>query len=114
MNPGPDAERQLGSLALAVVLLEPGLAVQSANPAAEQLLGISAKRMVGRRIQDLLEIEEARILAWMEQGDAPLSAHAVEASVAGHAYSRGGNFMMPQPPSLIAVGTDTNSYHRAG
>lgn len=73
----PEAERQIASLALAVILLGPGLEVRNANPAAEQSIGASAKRLIGRHIGEVLEFEEARILEWMEQGDAQLSAHGV-------------------------------------
>jgi two-component system nitrogen regulation sensor histidine kinase GlnL len=73
----PDAERQLASLALAFILIRPDLAIASVNPAAEQLIGASAKRVVGRPVSEILEFEEARILEWVGQGDAQLSAHGV-------------------------------------
>lgn len=77
MTGRPDAERQIASLSLAVVLLEPGLVVASVNPAAEQLIGAGAKRLTGRPVHEVLEFEESRILQWMRQGDAQLSAHGV-------------------------------------
>jgi two-component system nitrogen regulation sensor histidine kinase GlnL len=56
-----DAQRQLSSLSLAVVLLAPGQKVAAANPAAEQLLGQSFRRLEGRAIGDLLHFAESRI-----------------------------------------------------
>ena len=44
----PDAPRQLASLSHAVLLLGPGQVVAAANPAAEQLLGQSFRRLSGR------------------------------------------------------------------
>lgn len=77
MSDAPDADRQLASLALGVLLLGPDLEVYSANPAAEQLIGVSIRRMIGRRINEILDFDEARILDWMERGDSQLSAHSV-------------------------------------
>jgi len=82
-NGPPDAARQLACLALGILLLEPDLAIHSANPASEQLIGVSARRMVGRRVGEILQFEEARILDWMERGDSQLSAHSVAIRIAG-------------------------------
>ena len=79
----PDAERQLSSLALGVLLLGPDLAIHNANPSAEQLIGVSARRMVGRQVSDIFEFGEARLLDWMERGDSQLSAHSVAIRATG-------------------------------
>ena len=49
-----DPARQLASLPLAVVLLSPGQRVSAANPAAEQLLGQSARRLIGRALGEVI------------------------------------------------------------
>ncbi len=53
---GPDAQRQLASLPLAVLLLAPGQTIASANPAAEQFLGQSLRRLAGRPLARCAEL----------------------------------------------------------
>lgn len=79
----PTAERQLASLATAVLLVDPSLIFRSANPAAEQLFGMSAKRIIGKTTAELLLFEQDRLDEWLEQGDAQLSAHGVGLLVDG-------------------------------
>jgi len=64
-------------MALGVLLVGPDLTVHNANPAAEQLIGLGVRRMIGRRIENVLHFEEMRIADWLAQGDTQLSAHAV-------------------------------------
>jgi two-component system nitrogen regulation sensor histidine kinase GlnL len=63
MNAMPDSftgieRRALDSLASAVLLLDPQLAVRYANPAAEMLLAISSRQIIGQPIAGLLRSEE--------------------------------------------------------
>lgn len=81
----PAAERQLASLATAVLLVDPELVLRSANPAAEQLFGMSAKRIAGKSTAELLTFEQTRLGEWLEQGDAQLAAHSVSLMVDGTA-----------------------------
>lgn len=78
-----DAQRQLSSLSLAVVLLAPGQKVAAANPAAEQLLGQSFRRLEGRAIEDLLHFAESRIGERIGDHEAQLSARATAISING-------------------------------
>ena len=78
-----DAQRQLASLPLAVVLLAPGQKLAAANPAAEQLLGQSFRRLEGRTLGDLLRFDEPRIAARLAESDAQLSARATSITVPG-------------------------------
>lgn len=78
-----DAQRQLSSLSLAVILLAPGQKVAAANPAAEQILGQSFRRLEGRPIGDLLHFAEARIAERLSESDAQLSARATRVTVSG-------------------------------
>ncbi len=78
-----DAQRQLSSLPLAVVLLAPGQKLAAANPAAEQLLGQSFRRLEGRALGDLLRFDEPRIAARLAESDAQLSARATSITVPG-------------------------------
>ena len=77
MNEADKASRQLASLSIAVLMLEPDLTIRSANPAAEQLIGVGAKRLIGRKIGDVAQFGEARFYEWLSRGDAQLSALSV-------------------------------------
>ena len=76
-----DAQRQLASLSLAVVLLAPGQKIAAANPAAEQMLGQSFRRLEGRAIGDLLGFAETRIGERLSDSEAQLSARATSISI---------------------------------
>ena len=75
-----DAQRQLASLSLAVVLLAPGQKIAAANPAAEQMLGQSFRRLEGRAIGHLLRFAETRIGERLSDSEAQLSARATSIS----------------------------------
>ncbi|MBC2661292.1 PAS domain-containing protein [Novosphingobium flavum] len=79
----PDAWRQLASMSLAVVLLDPDQRVAGANPAAEQFLGQSLRRISGRRLFDLVSFDEPRLLVRVGDRDAPLSARDAGAVILG-------------------------------
>ncbi|HEX4847411.1 MAG TPA: ATP-binding protein [Novosphingobium sp.] len=71
-----EAQRQLSSLSLAVVLLAPGQKLAAANPAAEQMLGQSFRRIEGKALGDLLRFEEGRIADRLADSEAHVSARA--------------------------------------
>jgi two-component system nitrogen regulation sensor histidine kinase GlnL len=81
VSPLPDAQRQLASIALAVLLIDPETIIRAANPAAEQLLGLGASRIVGQPFGKLVRFEQARLNEWLRQGDAQLTAHGVAVSI---------------------------------
>ena len=83
MNDFPRPEEQLASLSSAVLLLGPGLIIRSVNPAAEQLVGMGAKRMVGKNLADIAEFEEDRFNDWLARGDSQISALSVKTRFAG-------------------------------
>lgn len=83
----PDAIRQLASLPLAVVLLSPGQHIASANPAAEQFLGQSLRRLAGRPLEDILTFD-ARLLERIGDSDTPVSALETGVIVAGQGARR--------------------------
>lgn len=82
-NGMPDALRQLASLNIAVILLGPEQTIAAANPAAEQFLGQSLRRVSGRRLFDLIRFEEPRLGEWVGDAEAPLSARDAGAMIAG-------------------------------
>ncbi|MBC2669484.1 PAS domain-containing sensor histidine kinase [Novosphingobium piscinae] len=70
-------------MSLAVVLLGPDLRIAGANPAAEQFLGQSIRRIAGKRLFDLVRFDEPRMLARVHETDAPLSARDAGALILG-------------------------------
>jgi two-component system nitrogen regulation sensor histidine kinase GlnL len=81
---GPDAQRQLASLPLAVVMLAPGLRIASANPAAEQFFGQSLRRLAGRKLTETLRFEEPRLAERIGDSEIPVSAREINVVVPGH------------------------------
>lgn len=73
----PDPLLQLSSLAIAVLLLDPDLCVQGANPAAEQLVGVGTKKLLGRKLDQVSEFRDQRFNDWLARGDSQLTAHSV-------------------------------------
>lgn len=83
----PDAQRLIASLPLAVLLIAPDQTVSFVNPAAEQLLGSGARRLVGRPVTHLLSFDEAPILDRLGEGDAQVFARASQVRI-GHMEPR--------------------------
>ena len=54
----PDLRDQVAGLTFALVLLAPDLSIVQVNPAAENLIGRSARRLVGRKFLDVVEFAE--------------------------------------------------------
>lgn len=77
------AQRQLASLQLAVLLLAPGQRLAGANPAAEQWLGQSFRRLEGRELAQALHFDDPLIVARLADPDAHLSARAARVAVPG-------------------------------
>lgn len=88
MTSTPDAQRLLGSLPLAVVLLAPGQRIDWANPAAEQFFGQSLRRLSGRRLQDVLAFDEPRLIARLSDSEAPISARDIGVTMPGQGVRR--------------------------
>ena len=79
----PDFQRQLFSLGLAVILLGPGQKVVQANPAAEQFFGQSLRRLAGKSLSAILTFDDPRLLSRLTEGDAPISARDIMATLPG-------------------------------
>ena len=73
----PEAQRQLASLPHAVLLLEPGQRIAFANPAAEQFLGQSFRRLAGLRLDGILTFSDSRLVERLEDAETPVSAREV-------------------------------------
>ncbi|MES2492078.1 MAG: ATP-binding protein [Pseudomonadota bacterium] len=83
MHSEPDAQRQLASLTVAVLLLAPGQRIAAANPAAEQFLGQSFRRVAGARLLDLVTLVEPRLVERVRDSDAPLTVRDAAAVIIG-------------------------------
>lgn len=77
-GPGaPRAAEQISGLTFALLLVDGQLQVREANPAAEALLGMSAKRMIGQPLSDILEFEDEGIAARIAEDEAQLTARGL-------------------------------------
>jgi two-component system nitrogen regulation sensor histidine kinase GlnL len=83
-----DAARQLASLPLAVVLLSPGQRIAAVNPAAEQLLGQSARRLLERPLGEVLQLDELRLAERLGESEAQVSARATPVVIPGQGARR--------------------------
>jgi two-component system nitrogen regulation sensor histidine kinase GlnL len=79
----PDPQRQLASLSLAVLTLQPGRQIAAANPAAEQMLGQSFRRLRGKPIETVLQFAEPQLEARLLDPEAQVSARAARVSLNG-------------------------------
>ena len=122
----PDARRQLASLPLGVILLEPGLRIDSVNPAAEQFLGQSSRRLTGLNLFDVIDLGESRLPERLCDSETPVSAREVHVMVKGIGHRRidiavtpvadspGWQLMSVQDNSAIeALGEDSGSADNA-
>lgn len=83
-----DAARQLASLPLAVLLLDPDQRIAAANPAAEQLLGQSARRLIDRSLGEVIRFDEPRLADRLAEREAQVSARATPVIIPGQAARR--------------------------
>ncbi|MBB3956277.1 two-component system sensor histidine kinase NtrB [Novosphingobium sediminicola] len=88
ISPAPDARRMLLSLPQAVLLLAPGQKISMANPAAEQFLGQSQRRLLGRSLVDVVALDDERLMQRVYESDAPITARQVDAHVLGQGSRR--------------------------
>ncbi|MXO58868.1 PAS domain-containing protein [Altererythrobacter salegens] len=61
----------------ALLLLDADLVVQDANPAAEDLLGVSSRRMIGQPLGQIIDFGPEGLLDRLAQTDAQLTARGV-------------------------------------
>lgn len=73
----PDAQAQIAGLVFAVLLIDPDGRIAEANPAAEDLLGRSAARLVGQLLTGSIEIADKRVLVRINEPDAQLTARGL-------------------------------------
>ena len=74
----PEAREQIAGLNFALLLVGPDLIIREVNPAAENLLGISARRLLGRDLLKLLELDQSRLELKVRDSDTQLVARGLE------------------------------------
>ena len=84
----PDPARVLSSMAPAALVLAPGGLVAQANPAAEQMLGQSARRLQGRSLDSLLQFGSTRLSERLGDAEALVSARQVEVRIVARGARR--------------------------
>lgn len=78
---GPDPREQIAGLTFALLLVDPELTICQANPAAENLTGLSVRRLVGRKLLQVVHIADARIREKLTEDDAQVLARGLEIEV---------------------------------
>ena len=83
MTDHPDASAQIAGLVFAMLLIDGDGAIREANHAAENLLGISARRLIGQRLIDVIGISEPRVRERLKDAEAALVARDIVMQAAG-------------------------------
>ncbi|HEY6816598.1 MAG TPA: ATP-binding protein [Croceibacterium sp.] len=81
----PEPRDQLAGLTFALLLLDPELTIAQVNPAAENLIGRSSRRLIGRKFLDVVGFTEERILDRLMGEEAQLVARGLAIQVEGRA-----------------------------
>lgn len=79
----PCAAVQVAALIFAVLLVDEGLTVREANPAAEAMFGSSATRLSGRPLFDLCDLEDERIAESLRDAEGQFIARGINLRCAG-------------------------------
>ncbi|MBD3730595.1 MAG: PAS domain-containing protein [Sphingomonadales bacterium] len=79
----PSPVAQIGGLIFAVVLVDPEMRIAQANPAAEHLLGQSARRLSGEDLFEVIDIDDPRVLERTLESDAQIVARGISMRVEG-------------------------------
>lgn len=75
--PAPSAQAQIAGLSFTVLLLDPAGVIHEANPVAEDMLGASAKRLIGQPWLDVVEVLEKPTAERLRGSEARLTAHGL-------------------------------------
>ena len=74
LAPAPSARAQIAGLTFAMILLDPDFVIREVNSAAESLIGKSARRLVGRRLTQVVDFGGSPLVERMQGDDAQLIA----------------------------------------
>lgn len=78
----PSPEAQIGGLVFALLLIDENAAIAEANHAAENMLGSSAKRLMGRPLLDVIGPVDPRVEVRLQDADAALVARDIRINTA--------------------------------
>ena len=81
----PDPQLLISSFPFAVLLVAPDLTIATTNPAAEQILGQSARRLLGKRVDSQVVFAESHVAARLGESDAQLFARDSAVRIGGQA-----------------------------
>jgi two-component system, NtrC family, nitrogen regulation sensor histidine kinase GlnL len=81
VRPSPDHARLIASLPYAVVMLRPGQRIAAVNGAGEQLLGQSARRLIGKSLKSVIDFGEPRLMAMLDDTDVQINARDMAARI---------------------------------
>lgn len=95
MNAIPDEVRLLASLPLAIIVIDAAFRVAQVNPAAEQLLGQSGRRLVGKPMRDVLVFAGDGFAQRLAEGSGQISARGIPVRIAGAAERQMDIFSAP-------------------
>lgn len=73
----PEPREQIAGLTFALLLLAPDRTIEQVNPAAENLIGRSARRLIGRNVLEVLSFAESGFAERLAQEEAQLVARGV-------------------------------------
>ena len=79
----PDPQRLIASFPFAVLLVAPDLTIAASNPAAEQLLGQGARRLLGKQVDSQVVFSENHVAARLGETDAQLFARDSAVRIGG-------------------------------
>jgi two-component system nitrogen regulation sensor histidine kinase GlnL len=79
----PAPREQIAGLTFALILLTPDLAIAQVNPAAESLIGRSARRLIGRAFLELVAFEDSAMVDRLTGEEPQLVARGLTIQVEG-------------------------------
>ncbi|MEM9310379.1 MAG: ATP-binding protein [Pseudomonadota bacterium] len=79
----PDPSAQISGLVFSLILIDPQGIVTQVNHAAEALLGTSAKRIIGQRLDRVVTPLDDRVANWLASGEGALVARDICVKLAG-------------------------------
>ncbi|MXO90278.1 two-component system sensor histidine kinase NtrB [Pontixanthobacter aquaemixtae] len=77
----PDAKAQIAGFIFALLLIDEDRVIAEANHAAEDMLGRSAKRLVGAKLSDVIDLAESGVEQKLSDDSAQLVARGISVSI---------------------------------
>ena len=87
----PEPREQIAGLTFALLLLAPDLTIAQLNPAAENMLGRGARRLIGKPFPEVVEFAEARVRDKLFAEEAQLVARGLPIRIDGREWRKAGS-----------------------